>query len=128
MLKLLNRPLAPHLSIYTSQFTSIYSIWHRITGVFLIIAVLIFLLLCKISSYTIFYYCFLPGFEINLWLKNTIFLNIILIFSYHLLNGLRHISWDLGFNLLMNTVKNSSEILIFILTIVIIFVLQTIIN
>nr|WDA66131.1 succinate:cytochrome c oxidoreductase subunit 3 [Phymatolithon calcareum] len=125
MFKILNRPLSPHLTVYTSQFTSIYSIWHRLTGVFLIFVMVIFLLMCKVSSYIIFDFINI-SWNINLWLKNCVFLNCVLVFSYHLINGLRHISWDLGFNLRVNTVMHLSRINILVLFILTIFILQTI--
>nr|AYR06589.1 succinate:cytochrome c oxidoreductase subunit 3 [Lithothamnion sp.] len=127
--KILNRPLSPHLTIYTSQITSIYSIWHRIAGVVLIFLLIIFLVLCKMSSFIILntkilkiYFC------THLWIKNCIFFNVTLLLLYHLINGLRHINWDLGFNLSINLLLNSAKISILLLFIFWILLLQRIIN
>ena len=48
-----NRPLSPHLSVYKPQFTSVLSIFHRITGVallFSLILALIWVLCIAISK------------------------------------------------------------------------------
>jgi len=108
MRKVLNRPLTPHLTVYSGQYTSIYSIWHRITGVSLIFLIVIYLSSLKLSSYGVFNLLH-NYFYINLWINNAIYLNIIIFFSYHTFNGLRHIIWDLGFMLPVNKVINSSQ-------------------
>jgi succinate dehydrogenase / fumarate reductase, cytochrome b subunit len=89
-------PLSPHLQIYKPQITSILSITHRITGFSLNFSLLIFVigLLCITLGEE--YYLFFK------YLLNTIPVKIILYFtilgfSFHLLNGLRHIFWDFGF-------------------------------
>nr|WDA66158.1 succinate:cytochrome c oxidoreductase subunit 3 [Lithothamnion corallioides] len=129
MFKIWNRPLSPHLTIYTGQFTSIYSIWHRITGVILVFLLIFFLMLCKISSFVVLNANILEVYSfIYLWIKNCIFLSITLLLAYHVINGLRHISWDLGFNLPINIVINSAKISALILFIFITFLLQNIIN
>ena len=91
-----NLPLSPHLQIYKPQITSLLSISHRISGFALnfslIISVLGLLSLClgeKQYNHFISLINFYP-------VKLIIFLTI-LGFSYHLLNGIRHILWDLGF-------------------------------
>nr|YP_009541972.1 succinate:cytochrome c oxidoreductase subunit 3 [Synarthrophyton chejuense]AYR06642.1 succinate:cytochrome c oxidoreductase subunit 3 [Synarthrophyton chejuense] len=121
-----NRPLSPHLSIYTSQFTSIYSIWHRITGISLIFFIYFTILIFKLSSFLILNYnVFLILPKIYLWFQNCIFLNIALFFLYHLFNGLRHLFWDLGFNLFVKNLKYTSKISTLIL---LIFILSTLLK
>lgn len=93
-----NLPLSPHLQIYKPQLTSILSIAHRITG---------FCLSLSIPIYLIWLICLFFGdvsysrFVIicsNLWVK-IIFIFIIYGFSYHMLNGFRHVLWDFGYGL-----------------------------
>ena len=88
-------PLSPHLQIYKPQITSILSITHRITGFALnfSLIVLVIGLLC-ISSGEIYYLIYMSILK-TLPLKIIIFLTI-LGFTYHLLNGFRHILWDFG--------------------------------
>ena len=110
-----NRPLTPHLTIYSSELTSIYSILHRITALSLIISIIIGLSFFRFTIY-------LPGkFELNfilsnlLWLKNTLFLILTIFFLYHMLNGIRHVIWDLGFILPIKTLIFSTKIINFVL-------------
>lgn len=102
--KILNRPLTPHLTIYSSQLTSVYSIWHRITGLVTIFSLLTYLIFLKVSS------CFInsPILKISLWAQNVFFLVLIIFFYYHMLNGIRHINWDLGFILPIKKVSSSA--------------------
>ncbi len=89
-------PLSPHLQIYKPQITSLLSISHRISGVALnfVLIILVLGLLCITlgESY----------FELLISLINSFPIKIILFlailgFSYHFLNGIRHIIWDFGF-------------------------------
>ena len=93
-----NRPLSPHLQIYKPQLTSVLSISHRITGVILsLLAVLLPIALFILSMGQNY-------FNLLLIIFNHIFVKIILLGSlfvlvYHLLNGIRHLFWDLGYGL-----------------------------
>ncbi|MBN8828592.1 MAG: succinate dehydrogenase, cytochrome b556 subunit [Sphingobacteriia bacterium] len=95
-----NKPLSPHLSIYRPQITSVMSITHRATGF-----ILYFALILIVWGLTVLTYCDHLQFEIQAFLKqNSCVINIfhtLLIFImfatfYHLLNGLRHLYWDIG--------------------------------
>lgn len=123
MKKFLSRPLAPHLSIYSGQYTSIYSIWHRITGVCIIIILAFLLLLLKVSSYKIYPISYKTFMSLSLWIKNSIYLNLTLLLSYHILNGLRHIFWDLGFILSTTQLLNSVKFLSFTIFTLLIFIM-----
>ena len=92
------RPLSPHLQIYRPQLTSVLSITHRLTGfalslvILLSPAILYFLTLSK-DSHTL---------VMNLFQNSFVKLVLILaIFglSYHLCNGIRHLAWDAGYGL-----------------------------
>ena len=89
-------PLSPHLQIYKPQITSLLSISHRISGVALnfVLVILVLGLLCITlgESYFELLISLINFFPI----KIIIFLSI-LGFSYHFLNGIRHIIWDFGF-------------------------------
>ena len=92
------RPLSPHLQIYRPQLTSVLSITHRLTGfalslvILLSPAILYFLTLSK-DSYTLVMNLFQNGF-----VKLVLFLAIFGL-SYHLCNGIRHLAWDAGYGL-----------------------------
>ena len=92
------RPLSPHLQIYRPQLTSVLSITHRLTGfalslvILLSPAILYFLTLSK-DSHTLVMNLFQNGF-----IKLVLFLAIFGL-SYHLCNGIRHLAWDAGYGL-----------------------------
>ena len=91
-----NNPLSPHLQIYKWQISSLLSITHRIVGVINILAIIVicFLslsLLLGAESYQI----------INNFLKSFLgkfmIIGLCWTFSFHILNELRHLAWDLGY-------------------------------
>jgi succinate dehydrogenase / fumarate reductase cytochrome b subunit len=126
LLKIFNRPLSPHLTIYSGQTTSIFSIWHRITGIVLILFVLMSLFTLKIISYKIFTQT--VEININFWVQNTFFLNVFLFFGYHLINGIRHIIWDLGFAFSLETIQISVKLIIISLLFINLITFHEIIN
>ena len=89
------RPISPHLQIYRPQLTSITSILHRITGIFLSLGILplIYWLIAAAAS--------ADSFDQAQSLAGSIIGRTLLFlwtgaFFYHLLNGLRHLAWDAG--------------------------------
>jgi succinate dehydrogenase (ubiquinone) cytochrome b560 subunit len=89
------RPLSPHLPIYKPQLTSTFSIFHRISGAFLVTIVLFFYLLClKIGlicfTYENFYQFFFYSSKLILIAVEITALAL----SYHLYNGVRHLLTD----------------------------------
>ena len=89
------RPLSPHLSIYRPEFTSVTSIFTRITGNALLIASLLIVWWIFAASGNS------ENFEVVNKILNSWFVKIILFLSlwafwYHFLAGLRHLYWDTG--------------------------------
>ena len=89
-------PLSPHLQIYGWQISSLLSITHRIVGIINTIAVT---LICFWTISLLF------GEENYETIKNffqSFFGKFIIIglswsFSFHILNEMRHLIWDLGY-------------------------------
>ena len=100
----MSNPLSPHLQVYRWQITSVLSILHRITGVVSSLGSLIIIfLLFAIGSGEDFY-------ESAINVANNLFVRTILIgltFSYlfYFLNCIRHLFWDSGYGLDLNTAK-----------------------
>tara|TARA_B100000242_G_C42993164_1_gene461146 strand:+ start:705 stop:1100 length:396 start_codon:yes stop_codon:yes gene_type:complete len=91
-------PLSPHLQIYKPQLTSVLSISHRFAGIFLLLLlpVLLAWILCLAlgeNAYNSFI-----NFATTKFMK-TYFVLVVFSIVYHLLNGVRHIFWDLGYGL-----------------------------
>ena len=104
-------PLSPHLQIYRWQISSLLSITHRISGVINLIAlILIFFWLVVLSFGE-------SNYELFLLIINSFFGKFILIgftwsMSFHLLGGIRHLAWDLGYGFEIKTANISGIIVI----------------
>ena len=91
-----NRPLSPHIQIYKWHISSLVSITHRISGVINLIAlILIFFWLLAFNLGE-------SNYELFLLIINSFFGKFILIgftwsMSFHILSGIRHLVFDLGY-------------------------------
>ena len=116
-----NNPLSPHLQIYRWHISSLLSITHRISGVINLLAlILIFFWLIVLSFGE-------SNYELFLLIMNSFFGKFVLIgftwsMSFHLLSGIRHLAWDLGYGFEIKTANISGIIvIIFSLALTIIF-------
>lgn len=89
------RPLSPHLQVYSPQLTSVLSILHRGTGLFLVlgtamVAFWVILLALGQDMFAVY----------QTWLESLIGKTLFVVWSfslfYHLANGIRHLLWDAG--------------------------------
>lgn len=96
------RPLSPHLQVYKPQLTSMLSITHRATGVFLSLGTL--LLTCWLVGLASSELAFakLNG-HINAWYGQIGLIAFVFSLYYHLANGIRHLFWDAGMGLNIET-------------------------
>ena len=103
------RPLAPHLSIYKPQLTSVLSISHRATGVVLSIGTvfLVWWLLAASSGGDAF------ATAERFWGS---WVGMLLLFGwtfslfFHLCNGIRHLVWDAGWGFTLEETYRSGWI------------------
>ena len=99
-----NNPLSPHLEIYKWQISSLLSISHRIVGVINILAIT---LIC------IWVLSLLLGesnYEITQVFLKSFFGKFIIVFlcwtfSFHILNEIRHLVWDMGYGFDLKVTK-----------------------
>ena len=107
-----NNPLSPHLQIYKWQISSLLSITHRIVGVinFLAIILICFWVIFIIfgqSNYSI----------VNLFLNSSfgkfLVISLCWTFSFHILNEIRHLIWDMGYGYDLKISKISGSIVFF---------------
>lgn len=110
------RPLSPHLSIYKPQISSVLSIMHRITGVFLFIFVL------ALSWLMIFMLSSSMGFLllecdfstiVNSFLFKACLLGGLFCLYFHLFNGIRHLFWDIGLGFEISSMYKSGWFVVF---------------
>ena len=106
-----NNPLSPHLQIYRWQISSLLSIAHRISGVINLLAlVLIFFWLVFLSFGESNYELFL--LKINNFVGKFILIGFTWSMFFHLLSGVRHLVWDLGYGFEVKTANISGVIVI----------------
>ncbi|KAL4914915.1 hypothetical protein BDW62DRAFT_204135 [Aspergillus aurantiobrunneus] len=96
----LNRPVSPHLSIYRPQITWIVSIATRITGVALSGSLYLYAtayLLSPVTGWTIGSESLATAFSgLSGASKFALKFGVALPFTFHALNGVRHLVWDTG--------------------------------
>ena len=91
-----NNPLSPHLGIYKWQISSLLSITHRIVGVINILAITL------ICIWTLSLLAGEDSYEITQIFLRSFFGKFIIVFlcwtfSFHILNEIRHLIWDMGY-------------------------------
>lgn len=89
------RPLSPHLQVYRPQITSMLSIFHRITGIWLSVGTLLLVWWLVAAATGPDAYARVQGFLGSAigWL---LLFSWTLALFYHLFAGLRHLAWDAG--------------------------------
>ena len=112
-------PLSPHLQIYKWQISSLLSITHRIVGVINIFAIslicfwVLFLILGESNYENIKEF-------LNSYYGKFLIISLCWTFSFHILNEIRHITWDLGYGFDLKVAKATGYLVLigsFILTI-----------
>ncbi len=98
------RPLSPHITIYRPQMTSISSIFVRITGVAMLLAGLMIVWWLLAAATSPEYFAFADG-VITSWLGDLIMTLSLWALWYHALGGLRHLYWDTGRGLEIETAE-----------------------
>ena len=91
-----NRPLSPHLQIYRMQLTSVLSITHRMTGIFLGLGTLVLLFWLSAVAGGPDAYASAHS-VLDMFIVKLVLFGWTWAFFYHLCNGLRHLAWDAGY-------------------------------
>jgi succinate dehydrogenase / fumarate reductase, cytochrome b subunit len=100
-----NRPLSPHLTIYRPQMTSMTSIFVRLTGNALLIAALMIVWWFVAAATGPEAFATADGF-LRSWFGDLVFFASTWAIWYHLLGGLRHLIWDMGYGLDLQSAYN----------------------
>lgn len=110
-----DRPLSPHLQIYRPQMTSVLSILHRMTGIFLMGGIGIFIAWAWAVNHGVDTYAHFLTYSRS-FLGRAVSIGIMASFFYHMGNGIRHLAWDLGYGFdLKTTHRSGMAVLIFTL-------------
>ncbi len=100
------RPLSPHLSIYKPQITSAVSIFHRITGVGMALGALLITWWFVAGAVSPGYFGFVDGLMTSL-IGDLVMFGMLWALIFHALNGIRHLIWDTGRGMEIETVNKS---------------------
>lgn len=101
-----NRPLSPHLQIYRPQWTSVLSISHRATGMALSVGTVMLVWWLAAAASSPEAYGDFQAFSGSILGRLFLFGWTFCLF-YHLLNGIRHLVWDMGYGLELTTAYKS---------------------
>jgi succinate dehydrogenase (ubiquinone) cytochrome b560 subunit len=111
----LNRPISPHLSIYQPQITWYGSMTHRLTGLILSGTFYLYFITYLVGPYIGVHIESLALSQklknVNTYVKTAVKGFIGWTLSYHSINGLRHLTWDVG-AMLSNTAVTRSGFLV----------------
>jgi succinate dehydrogenase / fumarate reductase cytochrome b subunit len=105
------RPLSPHLQVYKPQLTTVLSITHRATGVFLALGAFVlmaWLVSAAGGTNSMAQFNEFAGSVPGLFFLAAITASLV----YHLLNGIRHLLWDIGWGFELPKVYASGWIVV----------------
>lgn len=101
-----DRPLSPHIGIYKPQITSVLSILHRATGMFLCLGLVVFAWWVIALALGPEPYAAVRS-ALGSWLGRLLLFAWTFSFFFHLCNGVRHLFWDAGVGFELRTVQAS---------------------
>lgn len=103
------RPLSPHLGVYRFLYTMALSIAHRITGVILSVGFVVFIWWLMSAATGPAAY---EGAVriLSAGLVQVLLAGWLLAFVYHLCNGIRHLTWDVGIGLEKHEARRSAVV------------------
>tara|TARA_B100000686_G_C15882276_1_gene521594 strand:- start:61 stop:432 length:372 start_codon:yes stop_codon:yes gene_type:complete len=107
----LNRPLSPHLTIHKKILTSVFSIFHRFTGIGLSVGAILLSIWVTLLALGPKYYLIFQNLSSFLIFKIILFFWTLAIF-YHLFNGIRYLFWTFGKMMDLSSVYKSGYVVI----------------
>jgi len=103
------RPLSPHLQHYKLPLTAYLSVAHRACGIVNSAAIVLLVLLIASAAGTPESYSFMSGIA-NSWFGKLALFGFTITLYYHMANGIRHLFWDTGRGLDLETAKKSGNV------------------
>ena len=104
-----NRPLSPHLQIYRLPLSGITSILNRITGVGMTLAAMLIVWWFAAGAFSAAYFEFVDGLLTSI-IGHLILIGSLAALWYHMLNSIRHLIWDTGRMMDVETVEKTSYV------------------
>ena len=107
-----NKPLSPHIQIYSWNISSLISISHRITGIINIVALTIICFWIALFLFGNSIYDIVQNI-LNSFFGKLLVIGITWSFSFQILSEIRHLFWDLGYGFELKTSRISGILVIF---------------
>jgi succinate dehydrogenase / fumarate reductase cytochrome b subunit len=114
------RPLSPHLTIYRPQWTSMTSIFTRLTGNALIVGALLIVWWFSALASGPEAYARANGFMTS-WFGDLVMFGSVACLWYHTLAGVRHLIWDSGSMLDIERSERAGQAIILVSVLLTIF-------
>jgi succinate dehydrogenase / fumarate reductase cytochrome b subunit len=114
------RPLSPHLTIYRSQWTSMTSIFTRLTGNALIVGALLIVWWFSALASGPEAYARANGFMTS-WFGDLVMFGSVACLWYHTLAGVRHLIWDSGHMLDVERSERAGQAIVLVSVLLTIF-------
>ena len=105
------RPLSPHLQVYRLPLGAITSIMNRITGVGMTLAAILIVWWFAAGAMSESQFAFVDGL-LTSWIGILVLLGSLWALWYHMLNSIRHLIWDTGRMMDVETVEKTSYLVI----------------
>ncbi len=102
-----NRPLSPHLQVYRLPLAAISSILNRVTGVGMTLAAVLIVWWFAAGAFSAEYFATVDGLMTSI-LGHLILIGSLAALWYHMLNSIRHLIWDTGRMMDVETVEKTS--------------------
>jgi len=115
-----NRPLSPHLTIYRPQLTSMTSIFVRLTGNALLVAMLMIVWWFVAAAAGPDAFATADGF-VRSWFGDLVLFLSTWAIWYHMFGGIRHLIWDQGYMLDVEKSETAGLIMIIVSVLMTIF-------
>jgi succinate dehydrogenase / fumarate reductase cytochrome b subunit len=114
------RPLSPHLTIYRPQWTSMTSIFTRLTGNALIVGALLIVWWFSALASGSEAYARANGFMTS-WFGDLVMFGSVACLWYHTLAGVRHLIWDSGHMLDVERSERAGQAIVLVSVLLTIF-------
>jgi len=105
------RPLSPHLSVYRPMYTTVLSILHRASGLYLSVCGFLFVGWLFAAALGPEAYACATAFFRSLALRIVLALALAA-FWYHLFAGIRHLAWDAGYGFEKKSARLSGKVIV----------------
>jgi len=105
------RPMSPHLQVYKLPLTAKLSILHRGTGAALSAGALLMVWVLAAAAGGEESYAAMHGFLAS-WFGQLVLFGFTFSLYYHFCNGIRHLLWDIGKGLDLESTEKSAKVVI----------------